>query len=394
MKNKRLSPNLLRFFLGLYVLAGVTYWLFMTLDHWTAILHADRHVQAPFSYDPDTRVIRGLQPEAEAAKVSEGAKLDSLNGVPYSARVWDEIVNTAHADDMMDVGFTRSDGSSGTATITFVRHKPVLAGVPNAVLIFQEIFLSTVALGCLLMGGWVVLVKPQEGNAWLLLILLTTFPSVLFLNHHGFATGLAALLAETWFQVLQFAAIPALLLFGVYFPERSRWDVKFPWIKWLILVPLILCALVMVPAVYGDRFGSGNAPLLARLDDWAERIENFLNLMCILLYLALTLDKLRSASTEDARRRLRVLTTGMSIGMGALLVAVVILPRFGISGDKRSYLWIEYVAAAVFLFAPLTLVYVVLVQRAMDVRILLRMGARYALAKATLWEAWCWLASM
>ncbi len=384
MKINRLSPNLLRFLLGLYVLASVGYWLSMTLDHWTAVLHPERHVQQPFDYDNDTRVIGSLQPEAKAAKVPEGASLESLNGVPYSAKVWDEIVNTAHPDDMMDIGYTRKDGSSGTATITFVPHKPLVTGIPVFVLSLQEILLSGVALGCLLMGFWVVIAKPADGNAWLLLILLS-FPSVLFNAHHGYATGLGAIALEFWFQTMQFAASPALLLFGIYFPERSRWDVRFPWAKWAILIPLLLCAFIFEPIIYGSHYGAGNGPMLVRAGHWAEQTTNFLNLICLLLSLVLTLDKLRSASTEDARRRLRVLTTGMTIGLTTLLLVFIVLPHFGITPGQKGRLWIAYMGLLFFLFAPFSLVYVVLVQRAMDVRILLRMGARYALAKATLW---------
>jgi sigma-B regulation protein RsbU (phosphoserine phosphatase) len=252
------------------------------------------------------------------------------------------------------------------------------------VLAIQEILLSFVALGCLLMGFWVVLAKPTDGNAWLLLVLLT-FPSVLFVAHHGFATGIIALLLELWFQTMQFAAAPALLLFGINFPERSRWDVKFPWVKWLILVPLVVCMGIFSPLIYGEYYGAGNGPLLVHASTWAMRTTNFLNLICLLLSLVLTLDKLRSASTEDARRRLRVLTTGMTIGLFALLLVFIVLPHFGITGAQKGRLWITYAGITTFLFAPFTLVYVVLVQRAMDVRILLRMGARYALAKATLW---------
>ena len=142
MKIKKVSPNLLRFLLGLYVLASVGYWSSMTLDHWSALFHPERHVQAPFAYDNDTRVIGTLQPEARAAKVTEGATLESLNGVPYSAKVWDEIVNTAHPDDMMDVGFRQTNGSAGAATITFVPHKPLITGIPQLVLWVQEILLS------------------------------------------------------------------------------------------------------------------------------------------------------------------------------------------------------------------------------------------------------------
>src|SRR5215813_13533226 len=297
MKINRVSPNLLRFLLGLYVLASVGYWLSMTLDHWTAVFHPERHVQLPFTYDNDTRVIGSLQPEARAGKISEGVTLESLNGVPYSAKVWDEIVNSAHADDMMDVGFTRKDGSQGTGTVTFIPRKPTMTGIPYAVLLLQEILLSfAVALGCLLMGFWVVLAKPADGNAWLLLILLT-FPSVMFFQHHGFATGIPALALEFWFQTLQFAGSPALLLFGIYFPERSRLDAKFPWVKWMILIPLLTCFIVFIPVIYGDYYGAGISTWLASASTWATRITNFLNLVCVFLYLALTLDKLRSAST-------------------------------------------------------------------------------------------------
>lgn len=385
MKIKKASPNLLRFFLGLYILASLGYWLSMSLDRKSALFHPEQHVQAPFAYDNDTRVIGTLQPEAKATHIVEGATLESLNGVPYAAKVWDEITNTAHPGDMMDIGFQRKDGSQGAATITFAPHKPLVTGIPNAVLWLQAILLLVlVSLGCLLMGFWVVLAKPTEGNAWLLLVLLT-FPSVLFLSHHGFATGLPALGLEYWFQALQLLASPALLLFGVYFPERSRLDVRFPWMKWIILAPIFACACVFFPVIYGEYYGAGNGPGLVKMAGWAMSLTNFLNLMCVLLYFVLTIDKLRSASTEDARRRLRVLTTGMSIGMGALLLVYIVLPHFGFTEANRAYRWVNYFGILFFLVAPFTLVYVVLVQRAMDVRILIRMGARYALAKATLW---------
>lgn len=385
MKIRKVSPNLLRFLLGLYILVSAGYWVALASSYWSRFFHPEEHVQSPFDFDRSTRVIGQLQPEAKASGVVEGSTLESLNGVPYSMRVWDEIVNTAHADDMMDVGFQRKDGSVGQATVTLKSAKPLLDQISPFLLWTQWIVLFIGAvLGCLLMGYWVVLAKPMASNAWLLLVLLT-FPSVLFFNHHGFATGVFGFALECWFELIQFIVTPTLLLFGIYFPERSRIDVKMPWLKWIILLPLLVCGLVLAPTVYGVSYGSGVPPALARADVWAERVTNFLNLVCVFLFLALTLDKLRSASTEDARRRLRVLTTGMSIGVGALILVFVVLPHVGITGEKRSHLWVQYLGVLLFLIAPFTLVYVVLVQRAMDVRILLRMGARYALARATLW---------
>ena len=29
-----------------------------------------------------------------------------------------------------------------------------------------------------------------------------------------------------------------MLLFGIYFPERWALDVKLPWLKWILIVPL------------------------------------------------------------------------------------------------------------------------------------------------------------
>jgi sigma-B regulation protein RsbU (phosphoserine phosphatase) len=75
----------------------------------------------------------------------------------------------------------------------------------------------------------------------------------------------------------------------------------------------------------------------------------------------------------------------MGVGMGSLLLVFVLLPHFGITGMVARYYWVGYTGALLFMLAPLTLAYVVLVQRAMDVRVLLRTGTRYALAKATLW---------
>jgi sigma-B regulation protein RsbU (phosphoserine phosphatase) len=79
----------------------------------------------------------------------------------------------------------------------------------------------------------------------------------------------------------------------------------------------------------------------------------------------------------------------MSIGMGALLLVFVLLPDlpppWRITGNSTAGYWIRSAGALFFMIAPLTLAYVVVVQRALDVRVLLRIGSRYALARATLW---------
>jgi sigma-B regulation protein RsbU (phosphoserine phosphatase) len=110
-----------------------------------------------------------------------------------------------------------------------------------------------------------------------------------------------------------------------------------------------------------------------------------LNLTCVALYLIQILDKMRTASTEDSRRRMRVLSAGTGFGMGALLIVFALLPWLGYNPGERGHVWVAYVGMLCFLVAPFTLAYVVVVQRALDVRILVRTGTRYALARVTLW---------
>ena len=384
-RKKTSSPSLLRFFLGLWIVASLGYWIGGLADLWQIRVHWDQRVDVPFHFDADSREIQKdrLQPEAVAAGLAAGDRIEGLNGADYTGIAqWSSILSESHPGDVLEVDYRHPGGARGSATLTLVKPTP-LSRSP-LLSFWQEFFLSgLLPLLCLGIGYWVVFSRPSDRNAWLLLILLT-FPSVIFIDT-GLATGIGYFLRGLWYQTLQLAGAPALLLFGVYFPERSRLDARARWVKWGLLGIFAVCLCFLYPAIYEDYYGGGDGPFLTHASSQVSIIVNALNLLFVVLYLVLTLDKLRSASTQDARRRLRVLTAGMSIGMGSLLIVFVLLPHFGIrGGEARSY-WIRYLGALLFMLAPLTLAYVVLVQRALDVRVLLRMGTRYALAKASLW---------
>jgi sigma-B regulation protein RsbU (phosphoserine phosphatase) len=379
---KKLSPNPLRALLVLYAIASLGYCLAAALDMWQIRVHWDQRVEAPFRFDPDTRIVESVQPEAKAAGMSKGDRIDGLNGGGYTGLAqWSEILSDGHPGDTLDVEFAQPDGSQKTGTIT-MDHAPYAYGSTSAVLVYWEELLvaGLLPLLCLGMGYWVVLARPLDRNAWLLLVLLT-FPSTLSVNS-GLATGVSLFLRGFWYQVIQLAASPALLLFGVYFPERSRIDARAPWLKWIILGPLAACIVILLVAAFADYYSGGDGSLLTVVGNGAAWVLNFLNLLCVIFYLVLTVDKLRSASTEDARRRLRVLTAGTGVGVGALLIVFILLPHFGMNEQDRQHYWVRYLGAVLFMIAPLTLAYVVLVQRAMDVRVILRMGTRYLMAKA------------
>jgi phosphoserine phosphatase RsbU/P len=386
-RRKTASPNRLRVLIGLWMLASLGYWVAGTLDNWQLRVHWDERVESPFAFDADTRTIHrnGLTPQAVAAGIAGDDRVEQLNGAPYSGLAqWAAVLAESHPGDILDVAYSRPNGSTATATLTLQRPSYTF-GRSSATKFFWQEFLvvGLLPLICLLLGYWVVMSRPLDRNAWLLLVLLS-FPSAAFVNT-GLATGVGFFLRDLWYQSIQLAVGPALLLFGVYFPERSRIDARFRWIKWVILALYGAGVAVLYPEIAAITYRGGSPSWLIHISDLASSLINGLNLLCVALYLLLTLDKLRTASTADARRRLRVLTAGMSVGMGALILVFVVLERFGITANNPRYSWIRYLGAYLFMIAPLTLAYVVLVQRALDVRVLVRMGTRYALAKASLW---------
>jgi sigma-B regulation protein RsbU (phosphoserine phosphatase) len=375
---------MMRAVIGLWMLATLGYWVSGVYDMAQMRMHWDQRVNTPFWFNVDTREIEGAQPEAKAAGLAVGDHVESLNGAAYSGQAqWLTVMAESHPGDILDVEATRPNGTTATANLTLAR--PAYAfGKSSAMGYFWKEFLvaGLLPLICLLIGYWVVLSRPTDRNAWLVLVLLS-FPSAMFVNV-GLSTGVGLFLRGFWYQTINLAVCPALLLFGVYFPERSRIDARARWIKWIVLGLYAAGTAALYPVIYAEYYGGGAGALLQRIDKLAEPLINGLNLLCVILFLLLTLDKLRTASTADARRRLRVLTAGMSVGLGALILVFVVLPHYGITGNEARFYWVRYLGLYVFMVAPLTLAYVVLVQRALDVRVLLRMGTRYAMAKASL----------
>ncbi len=384
MKHSRYS-TLLRLLLALVALAGLLYWVAEARDRFRVGLHLNQIARAPFDFDGDTRVIKSLQPEAARAGLSKGVVLESLNGAAYTGLAqWAAVLHPADPGDQILTGFLRPDGSQAQVAITLAAAQPHAGLRVGLSQTLQNFFLfNFIPLLCMLVGYWVVFVKPSDPNAWLLLILLL-YPQTLFtIKVGGYSTGTALILRDLYFQLIQVLSAPALLLFALRFPERSRIDVKLPWFKWAVIGPAILCSLIDFRQSYGQYFLAGNARWLIHLVTWTDHAANALALLCVVFYIALLFHTSRTASSADGRRRLRVLLAGTGTGLLALELAFVLLPALGYSAIAHGQLWLIYVGVVLFLLAPLTLAYVVFVQRAMDVRILLRQGTRYLLARAT-----------
>ncbi|HEY6250022.1 MAG TPA: GAF domain-containing SpoIIE family protein phosphatase, partial [Candidatus Angelobacter sp.] len=91
--------------------------------------------------------------------------------------------------------------------------------------------------------------------------------------------------------------------------------------------------------------------------------------------------KMRSAVSPDAKRRLHLLTLGSIIGLGPYLVLRALSAIMSVDIEVYFPEWLWFTAYLLYYLFPLVLAWVIVVHRAMDVRVVLRQGVQYALAR-------------
>jgi phosphoserine phosphatase RsbU/P len=374
---------------GLYVLLFVViafsmgYYIAGTLALWQEFFHASRYADGPFDLGDDGQTLRHLHKEATAAGLADGDFLLALNRAPFTGEAQlHNALRETNPGNTIAVSVRRSSGKLREAQVRLEPRKGPGWSIGGYIAFLAPI-LGVPLLG-LLIGYWVVAVRPHDLNAWLVLLLLS-FPETAFGNLDWSFWGEPwYILLGLWNVVVQEFVFPALLWFGFLFPERWRVDFRLPWIKYAILAASC-CAFVLDIGFLGaNHFYVQAIHPLSRVQTWTNPGEATLNVTCILLFLAAMFDKLRSSSTADARRRLRVLAIGSALSLGPLVVVFTVLPWFGIDTHHGRVFLAAVPAISLF---SLTLAYVLIVQRAMDVSVLLRMGTRYLLARATVLTA-------
>ncbi len=377
--------------LGLYIAVTLTYQMVASVSLIVGYFDLRHQAQSPFEIDFLRPVISSVTDAAKRGGLTAGDAVLSINDEPYRGRaVWQQQRWYAHPGDVWRVRVRQPNGTEGTAVVPLKSISPQTSGNPASnepqlgeasFVIFMQI---AVPLFCLGLGYWVALARPQDPNAWFILVLLSFPEAFISVSTFNWWPGIWLPLRLIWNISLEVMAPAALLFLGLLFPERSRIDTKFPWFKWLALTVLLCSLTVAVADEYSAWYAFGLIPNITGIDPINDRVANWTSLLCIAIYWISILDKMRSASNPDSRRRLRVLCAGSVVGLGSVLIIFGVLPMFGIA-DPGSIQWLGYVSAVLMLVFPLSLAYVVVVQRAMDVRILLRMGTKYALARSTVW---------
>ena len=329
----------------------------------------------PTGFSLDT--ITYVSPEAKAAGLDRGDAVETIAGRPFEGnRDLYDAIEHKHPGDPLEVTVwhqgTSLDQPPVRATIVLAPQRNQPAGLQDW---FIHTLLDVLSIFCLLTGLYVVFARPRSPNAWLILGMLAYFHAI-FLNPGQHGPTLVHM-SFLWNSLVQSAMPVCFMLFGVYFPERSEIDRRRPWIKWTLIGPAIVLYLMDSLADYVSMFHFSLAASFQQDRVLLNNVENVWGAICISYGFACFYAKEgHHAITPDARRRLRVLIAGCSVGLIPffLLLLYSLIRGIDVGTGVAGWVWLSVL---IILFAfPLTLAYVVIVQRAMDLRILLRQGTK------------------
>ena len=343
------------------------------------------HVREPFDIDLPEFGLTSVEPEAAAAGLRAGDVVVAINGARVHATpadLWVPIYK-ATAGDRLAVEAVRPDENGRQVTASIVL-RPIRTGAPTAVEIVGFAILNVMLpLTCTVLGFWVAAARVTDRRAWLLLVLvlsLAEFGGGYFRSLYGredvfqpVAAAYQPLLANMW--------PTAMLLFAISFPERLAFDRKVPWLKWIAIAPIVLRVVALNP-IYD--FIAGRDPDAARrLHQALAPTESYFGTsygLFILLFLVIMGYRTITERQPDARRRLRLLVTGAALSVTPMLAFLLL-----VAAGRRSFAdWVVIPVLGSLLLFPLTMAYVIVVHRAMDVRVVVRQGLRYFLARGSL----------
>jgi phosphoserine phosphatase RsbU/P len=330
----------------------------------------------------DDMTIDFLTPVAKAAGLRAGETLVAVNGKPVTGTaVFGEAIAHAHGGDPLVVT-VRPPGKPASAERTISLR---LEGRwPVRRLLVTVMLALVMPVFCLLLGFWVAAARPRDPLAWLLLALMLGFPA----SFNPFAESWGPGLRDFGiiFHVL-FGALLVfwMLLFGVYFPApfaasaRWRW---WDWCKWVFGVPLLLNAVVSVVISVGLMENYATVESLAQTWRRAEIPLAVCAYAAMSTFFACLWAKSSMMTSRDAKRRLRLVYGGAFVAFTPVCVLEIIGPVVHhIQVEQYFPQWVFLTAYFLVFLFPLTLAYVILVHKAMDVSVVIRQGLQYTLAQ-------------
>jgi len=237
-----------------------------------------------------------------------------------------------------------------------------------------NVVLPLLAVATALLIGFL---RPDDGNAFLAGLLFLCFSALFGMYAWTLPPGIRELAIVVHSGLSSLFAYTFMRFFLV-FPSPSPIDRRWPWLKHLLLVPVVCLALlaIAVELVAGVSVESA-AGLASVFRVKAVEIAYVVLFFGMLLVgLATGVWRTFAAPTPDDRRRMGIILAGATAGLLPMIVIVVYL---SITRATTMAVWITPIVVVMLPIFPLSFIYVVVRHRVLGVSLAIRRGLQYAL---------------
>jgi sigma-B regulation protein RsbU (phosphoserine phosphatase) len=324
-------------------------------------VNAKRYVDLPFSVREYSTEVASVPSLYRESGLRSGDEIVALDGEPITGEQQLSRLRLAAPGDTLTFSVERN----GAPVSVPVR---LQAGTTQwAETLGLLVFLP---LSCLLIGFYIAFARPRDPLAWITMAMLASFGQLA-------GADIVWLIDAPWrdaifiYHNLLKSSWPLwLLLFALYFPVPFEWWRRHSWLNWILALPSVFWACL---TIYGYAKSDGHLRDIRWLASFSEHAGFVIDIwftLYITAFFVLLGFKQRVANTPDAKRRLRLMSAGCTLALAPLLPVVFLkLPA-----------WLETICLLMVIFFPVTMAYVIVVQRAMDIKMVVRSGVRYALA--------------
>ena len=331
----------------------------------------------PFAIRVATRTLATVAPEGLAAGLQPGDHLTAINGQPFVG--FQQITRAAAAsqpNDIVTLGFRRGDRAFTVRLLwrdlkTNITRTPAETAMSWMTAIVMPVFSLAFAF-------FVAAMRPRDPMAWLFLMLLVGFSQIGEWRGKTWEDGVRPLaIGMRTFMVGVWPA--AMLLLGVYF------GYPFPSVlvrRVAIAFVAALLLLTSLDATYevGMSENTDWTLWLTPVSPYLDTAAFWASVIAIGGYFALMQYKHARATLPDVRRKLALLLTGTYTSMTPIFIYIMVREVGGIP-EANLPLWFRFPVHLALLLFPISLAYVIIVHRAVDVRVVVRSGLQYTLAR-------------
>jgi signal transduction histidine kinase/CheY-like chemotaxis protein len=385
-----------RFSYGLFLIVAafaVVFQAIYSINVFELYRNPTLRVRAPFEYST-SRIVNRMNDEARIAGIHIGDEILTINGRAFVGEaVLHEVLVAGKPGNLLQASVRHAEGTIASVTIRIAPYSKLPSSFEDWLfVIIAFLFVPGLALS---LGVVLVLGRPWDRRAWLTLALMMSFSQLYY------APGWEGPLREIALAYRTLASATFgiwLVLFSIYFPQHVSWDRKYPWVKWLFMAPAGGISLISTAnGMLALHHLAWIAPAQNALQH-LQLVQTLLRLFSILFFLFVLGLSIRHAGNADAHRRLKTLWTGTIVSLSPMFVLIMAGLVRGQNPLRSIPRWISLPAVLLLDVFPCTLIYVIVVRRAFETRVLLRQSVKYALARrgVTLFRfaALGWMAAM